>query len=355
MKSGRISGQLTSGLNRTFIPSIYSTTQKEWIENFYKSNGILEYDALARVGISEPKSLKKRQGFEDCIFLSTCCVGTSIILQLEGAVDDCLADKSWINLLDVLPSVLTEEDIGLLIDEYKSRNESEADKFTLLNNTLLISNEYSVSLLEPLNDLIREKASKDLKEGLLFKIFVTAAQMSRDRAAAGESKSAGTSRKEERKRSGRSGGGAGKTTFSTQGREVKTKAVKKKFQTSRKGGGGDDSGSECDESAGSHDPSSSVDLTELIDVVKSKIDPSGEHDSDSVDLISNFLIEPLRSKYMEIARSLFNESMNKETSSIKKTVTEVQNTINNLHGNICVYERGLKTLDGKFSFELFNN
>ena len=343
LKTGRINGQLTTGLNRTFIPSIYSSTQKEWIESFYKHNGCLEYDALARIGISEPKALKKRQGFEDLIFLSTCCVGTSIILQLEGAVDDCLADKSWMNLTDVLPSILNDDDLKILIDEYKSRNESEANKFTLLNNTLIVSNEFASSCLEPLSDLMREKAEKDLKDGVLFKIFVAANQAFKDKAAAGDSKSSAAIRKDERKR--RSGA---TKTFSTQGREVKTKAVKKKYRANQKGAG-DESGSE-DES--SNDPGLSIDLTSLISVLKTKIDPSGEHDAETVETISDFLIEPLRAAYLEIARQLFNESMNKETSSIKKTVTDVQNTINNLHGNILIYEKGLKTLDDELRISL---
>ena len=105
----------------TFIPDIYSRSQSEWIDNFLRQNGYLgmnniclpfliqssllkfsfcsiEYAALNRLGISDPKSYCRKR-FKDLLYLSSCCVGTNILEQVEASIEEALDSQTWVEIL----------------------------------------------------------------------------------------------------------------------------------------------------------------------------------------------------------------------------------------------------------------
>lgn len=57
---------------------------------------LLEYDALSRLGISEPKLYVKRV-YPKAILLSSCCVSEACLESLNEAVDETLAANGYIN------------------------------------------------------------------------------------------------------------------------------------------------------------------------------------------------------------------------------------------------------------------
>lgn len=66
-----------------FVPHVYSKTQSDWVESFYRQNGYLEYDAVARLGVGSPINFIKRQlANENCTYLGKCCVDERIIDQV---------------------------------------------------------------------------------------------------------------------------------------------------------------------------------------------------------------------------------------------------------------------------------
>ena len=72
------------------MPANYAKAQNEWIENFFLQNGYLEYDALSRLGISDPKSTIKRKFVNDNItFLRSCCIGENVRNIAEIQVNLC--------------------------------------------------------------------------------------------------------------------------------------------------------------------------------------------------------------------------------------------------------------------------
>jgi hypothetical protein len=61
---------------------------------------ILEYDAMKRLGISDPKDfIKKRFKSDNLIYLSTCCTGRAIQEQIEASVEEALADGTWVDIM----------------------------------------------------------------------------------------------------------------------------------------------------------------------------------------------------------------------------------------------------------------
>lgn len=106
-----------------YVPSCYTKSQNEWVMNFYKQNNYLEYDALTRLGISDPKGYVRRVlGNEDMTFLKSCVIGSQIKQQLETALEECIASKSYLDVVSLLPSVLSDDDIDYILETLLKSN-----------------------------------------------------------------------------------------------------------------------------------------------------------------------------------------------------------------------------------------
>ncbi|KAK2554421.1 E3 UFM1-protein ligase 1-like protein [Acropora cervicornis] len=104
-REGRISGSIQGNL---FVPGIYSKSQMAWVDEFFKQNEYIEYDALPRLGITEGSQyLKKRFQKYQVKFLPTCCVGESLVNQVEIAVTEAISSGEWVDILPLLPSPCT--------------------------------------------------------------------------------------------------------------------------------------------------------------------------------------------------------------------------------------------------------
>ena len=80
--------QITGGkkaAKATYVPAAYARAQTKWVDDFFRENGYLEYDALARLGIPDAKQFAKKR-FPDggLTFLSTCCVGSRVFDQARA-------------------------------------------------------------------------------------------------------------------------------------------------------------------------------------------------------------------------------------------------------------------------------
>ncbi|CAG2061653.1 unnamed protein product [Timema podura] len=83
-----------------YVPTIYSKSQNDWVNGFYRQNGYLEYDALSRLGISDPKTfVSKHFPGEKLLLLSTCAVGKQLFEQVEASVEEAVTTGSWIDVM----------------------------------------------------------------------------------------------------------------------------------------------------------------------------------------------------------------------------------------------------------------
>ncbi len=112
----RVRGSLTGGKRAskaTFVPAVFSRAQTRWVDDFLAQNGYVEYEAVGRLGISDPAGfLKKRfAGRKDIHFLSSCCLGSGCLNLVESSLEEAVAASgSWIDVVPLLPSVLSLED-----------------------------------------------------------------------------------------------------------------------------------------------------------------------------------------------------------------------------------------------------
>lgn len=126
-----------------YVPSCYTKSQNDWVLSFYKQNNYLEYDALTRLGISDPKSYVRRVlANEEMTFLSSCVIGAQIKQQLEIALEECISSKSYLDVVSLLPSVLSEQDIDNVLEPLLKTN----SKTIILFEKTGISKKYIIFL-----------------------------------------------------------------------------------------------------------------------------------------------------------------------------------------------------------------
>ncbi|KAI4479625.1 hypothetical protein M0804_011022 [Polistes exclamans] len=215
--SGIISGdQVKTGM---FLPHIYVKNQTQWIHDFYKQNGYLEYDALIRLGISDPKyTIKKYFPNDDIIFLASVAVNDIIVDQIKTIANDIINTKSFIDVRDYLPSILNEKDIEIFLN--KILDNSPVKVFM---ETVLVSDDFLHNSLQLLYKVAEHKAQMVVTSGKWLQLVCEdKIKFKSDDSIVKNNK---THKKEERRKkatSGKAGGG-------NQGRETKTKSTKKKY------------------------------------------------------------------------------------------------------------------------------
>lgn len=212
-----------------YSPEIYSRAQKDWVHNCFKQNGFLEYDALSRLGISDPKSYAKTM-LQDTkvLFLSSACVGEQLLDQIEASIEEAHLTGTWVDVITLLPSQLTTSDVQQVVSHVIQAHKAVRDSMQIIADSIVASNALVESCVRTFEPLMTAKGEKDLLSGVAKAIFTekeSTPDESGKRGRHADEDDVETSKKDERRKKaagGKSGGG-------TQGRETKTKATKKKY------------------------------------------------------------------------------------------------------------------------------
>ncbi|CAG2238141.1 UFL1 [Mytilus edulis] len=157
VNKGRLAGSISGGRQEKalYIPNIYTKSQNEWVDSFYKQNGYLEYDSLIRLGIADPKSyIKRRFKDEAMTYLGTCCIGAAIKDQVEASVEEADTNDTWIDIMPVLPSIFSMEDVKQILTECSKKYPHTA----VCCDTIVTSDKFIQKWNEPFKDLVIKKA-----------------------------------------------------------------------------------------------------------------------------------------------------------------------------------------------------
>lgn len=201
--------------------------QNEWVNSFYKQNGYLEYDALSRLGIMDHKIyIKKQLANEKLQYLNSCIISQNILDQVEANIEECIASKSYVDLQSNLPSVFNDKDIEKILDIILT---NQIRSQIIIIEDYLISKAFIEKISKNCEDLVKDKAKAAVDCGKYqqYKITSQSAHLKAHKIEEVEEK---VDKREERRKKasgGKSGGG-------TQGRETKTKSVKKVYKTGNK-------------------------------------------------------------------------------------------------------------------------
>ncbi|NWI40633.1 UFL1 ligase, partial [Picathartes gymnocephalus] len=165
VNAGRLKGTVVGGRQdkAVFVPDIYSRTQNSWVDSFFKQNGYLEFDALYRLGIPDPPAyIKKRYRSAQLLFLRAACVGQEIVDQVEASVEEAISSGNWIDVATLLPSSLSVEDVGILLQQVmRSLNKSSSG--LVFSDTIAVSEKFLSGCADLFSDLMQQKAEKEIK------------------------------------------------------------------------------------------------------------------------------------------------------------------------------------------------
>uniref|UniRef100_A0A8D0HAR1 E3 UFM1-protein ligase 1 n=1 Tax=Sphenodon punctatus TaxID=8508 RepID=A0A8D0HAR1_SPHPU len=335
VNTGRLKGTVVGGRQdkAVFVPDIYAKTQSTWVDSFFRQNGYLEFDALSRLGIPDPVSyIKKRYKSTQLLFLRAACVGQEIVDQVEASVDDAISSGTWVDIAPLLPSSLSVEDAGFLLQQVmRSFNKQYAT--LVFNDTIVVSEKFINSCADLFTELMHQKAEKEMKNNPVH--LITEEDLKQ--ATAIENTSAGKKdKKDERKKkategsgSVRGGGGSGNA------REIRIRKTKKK---GRKDGDSDEESQASSTNRNKHLNIPFMSEEEIQDVLRNHIQDCPE---ELIIELAEHLIRSLTKNYQEVVRSVFMSSTSSGASR-KQTIKDVQEEVSNLYSNIRLFEKGIK-------------
>ncbi|XP_061176553.1 E3 UFM1-protein ligase 1-like [Saccostrea echinata] len=331
--TGRLKGSLIGRQEKMmYIPEIYTKAQNDWVDNFYKQNGYLEYDTLVRLGISDPKTfIKKRFKSEPIIYLKRVCVGSGLMDQIESSMEEAVTTDGYSDVMPLLPSVFTEEDCHLLLQECVKK---QTDAI-ICCDTIVTSQKYISKWKEPFVSLVEEKAEKDARSNP--HLFLTTDKKGATSKSVISEEGSKEDRKDQRKKkqasSTKSGGG-------TQGREVKMKATKKKYHKGRGDQGGD-----SDEEEVSRPRQTEVQFMSVEEITEElrKQPELRDCPEDFITEIATQIHRPLNREYHQKAVNvLHSTAIQSSGSGKKKTHSDLQEKITGLWTNVLLFEKGAK-------------
>lgn len=322
-------GLLTSRLvGAQYIPDIHSKSVHDWVNNFFTQNSYLEYDTLKRLGVFDYQSYVKKQfNSQKIIFLNSCLISSDLLDRLLDEVEDCISSKSFTDVPSILPSVFNEKDISSLLEYVMTPQRKQ--QIIVIDN-YIISLAFIDKLMELCKQVAEENAKKCVESGLYqeYKMkLLTGAQQKSEKVDDFEEK---VDKREERRKKaagGKSGGG-------TQGRETKTRSTKKA------------KGNTTNLDTTIVDNSEKKQILEIL----SKGDISNCIENIVVDAGLDLIIESiveyilvrLNNEALKIAENIYAKTVVDQTANRRHTHNELQQKLNNLIGDVRLFEKGIK-------------
>eukprot|EP00092_Neocalanus_flemingeri_P007696 GFUD01008312.1.p1 GENE.GFUD01008312.1~~GFUD01008312.1.p1 ORF type:complete len:788 (+),score=294.35 GFUD01008312.1:119-2482(+) len=347
IRTGRLPGVLTGGrtvAKASYIPHSYARAQNAWVDSFYTSNGYLEYDAVARLGISDPMVFikKKFPSSEGLMFLASCCVGPSIVEQLEVSIDEALSSGGWCDVLPLLPSTLSNEDGAQLVQAALSaRMAPSSAGAMMLGECTILSKGLVHGIIAAQEGEMGDKAAKDVESGAVAQSLVD--------QGAGDVEEEGLRDKKEERRKKATGGSAG---GGAQGRQTKTKSTKKKGGKKKdeewsddddEGGKGGGKGKKGKKDGKSKDLEFKS-CSELENSLRSLTQLSDCPEEVYTEL-AEMLVDQLNRKYREVARERFQTSLATSLQNKRRTHGDLGEKVNTLYTTIRLGEKGISEFD----------
>ncbi|NXW30711.1 UFL1 ligase, partial [Phaetusa simplex] len=335
VNTGRLKGTVVGGRQdkAVFVPDIYARTQSNWVDSFFKQNGYLEFDALYRLGIPDPAGyIKKRFKSTQLLFLRAACVGQEIVDQVEASVEEAISSGNWIDIATLLPSSLSVEDTGILLQQVM-RSLRKNSSGLVFSDTIVVSEKFLSSCADLFSDTMQQKAEKEMKSNPVN--LITEEDL---KQASGLENSYANKKdkKDERRKKATEGSGSVRGGGGGNAREIKIKKTKKK---GRKDADSDEESQATSTGLNKQPEFPFMSQEEIQDVLKAHMQDCPE---ELITELAEHLIRPLTKTYQEVVRSVFTSSTSSSGASRRQTMKDLQEEFSNLYNNIRLFEKGTK-------------
>lgn len=338
VNSGRLKGSVVGGRQdkAVYIPDIYAKTQNAWVDSFLQQNGYLEFDALVRLGIPDPSSyIKKRFKSSKLLFLRAACVGQALVDQVEASVEEAVNSDTWTDIQPILPSCLSDEDVGMLINQ-AMRNTNVLSSARVLGDTVVVSEKFISNCLSVFDEAMQQKAQKEVKSNPVFLIseddLKQASMLTESSVPSKKEKRDAERRKKASEGSGSVKGGGGGNA-----REIRIRKTKKK---GRKDEDSDEETGPSQQNRSKQTTTHFMTQEEIVTVLEERVSDCPE---EILSELAEHLVRPLNKAYQEVLRSVFMSSTSSPSgANKKKSMKDLQEEITNLYNNIRLFEKGTK-------------
>ncbi|CAF0952210.1 unnamed protein product [Rotaria sordida] len=167
IRDNRINGNLigTTKENAIFYPKLYTDAQAKYIESFFSQNGYIEYTLVRNLGVTDPEGQTKLvlKDRNQILFLISGCIDKLKFLpQLEMNIEHGLVSNEYIDITTLMPNSFNENDIEKLFKTEISIKElikSLGGEF--LSNTFIIGKELQEKIDKKLNEICQECVEKE--------------------------------------------------------------------------------------------------------------------------------------------------------------------------------------------------
>uniref|UniRef100_UPI0037E82F7C E3 UFM1-protein ligase 1 n=1 Tax=Semicossyphus pulcher TaxID=241346 RepID=UPI0037E82F7C len=338
VNTGRLKGSVVGGRQdkAVYIPDIYAKTQNAWVDSFLQQNGYLEFDALVRLGIPDPPSyIKKRFKSNKLLFLRAACVGQTLVDQVEASVEEAVSSSTWTDIQPILPSCLSEEDVGILINQ-AMRNTNVQTSARVLGGTVVVSEKFIGNCLSVFDEAMQQKAQKEVKNNPVFLIseddLKQASVLTESSAPSKKEK-----REAERRKKATEGSGSVKSGGGGNAREIRIRKTKKK---GRKDEDSDEDTGPSQQNRSKQTAAPFMAQEEIVAVLEERVSDCPE---EILSELAEHLVRPLNKSYQEVLRAVFMSSTSSPSGgNKKKSMKDLQEEITNLYNNIRLFEKGTK-------------
>jgi len=109
---GRLRGALYG--KSTFTPEVYTHAQQAAVLSFFTQNGVIEYAALSKMQVKDPRAHMLAQ-HADGIALSSCFIKRELLEAAEAQVEEACTSGGAIDLYGCFTFTLTDEDLERLV------------------------------------------------------------------------------------------------------------------------------------------------------------------------------------------------------------------------------------------------
>ncbi|XP_022625320.1 E3 UFM1-protein ligase 1 [Seriola dumerili] len=336
VNTGRLKGSVVGGRQdkAVYIPDIYSKTQNTWVDSFLQQNGYLEFDALVRLGIPDPSSyIKKRFKSNKLLFLRAACVGQALVDQVEASVEEAVKSATWTDIQPILPSCLSMEDVGMLINQ-AMRNTDVQSSARVLGGTVVVSEKFISNCLSLFDEAMQQKAQKEVKNNPVFLIteddLKQASMLTESSALSKKEKREAERRKKATEGSVKAGGGGN-------AREIRIRKTKKK---GRRDEDSDEETGPSQQNRSKQTEAPFMAQEEIVAVLEERVSDCPE---EILSELAEHLVRPLTKAYQEVLRTVFMSSSSSPSgANRKKSMKDLQEEITNLYNNIRLFEKGTK-------------
>ncbi|TRY62655.1 hypothetical protein TCAL_00869 [Tigriopus californicus] len=352
IQNQRIFGSIVGGkraAKATFNPQSYAKAQTRWVDDFLTQNGYLEFDALSRLGISDPAAyIRKRFKDDHLTFLSSCCLSSQVVDTIDSSIDEAFVSQNWLDLSTLLPSVLSEEDGNLMLRKILDKKKHDSShgrkslEYQVFGQVVLFPQNILNRIETSFDEIIKEQAQNDLQNQTYAKLLN---RNSGDKFEVVENDDKMDKKEERRKKATGGKGGGG-----TQGRETKTKSTKKKFGKGKRNDDfSDDEDDLVSKKKGTANDAKSIQLMNRGELEKKLEAMTFLHDcpEDVFTDMASFLHPRLNEKFKSLLVELYQSSQQMSVHDRKKTHNQLQENCNTNFSLLRICDKGLSHFDNE--------